>query len=167
MKRDRVWLLISSLLVLLVLNGLIVQKERILRQGRTIFLQLAPRDPRSLMQGDYMALRYRIADEASAREAGPGAPRDKLVVRPDAAGVASFVRWHDGSEPAEGELLLSCRFRRGRLLLGAESFFFEEGQSGLYQTARYGQLALAGDGSSILIGLADEQLRLLGQNSGR
>lgn len=38
-----------------VANGAIWQKEQLISTGRPIFLELAPVDPRSLMQGDYMA----------------------------------------------------------------------------------------------------------------
>ncbi|MFX7329222.1 GDYXXLXY domain-containing protein, partial [Acinetobacter baumannii] len=34
------------------------QKEMLLKEGQLVLLPLAPVDPRSLMQGDYMALRY-------------------------------------------------------------------------------------------------------------
>ena len=45
----------------------IVAKERIKTNGERIFLALAPVDPRSLMQGDYMALRFEIATHISTR----------------------------------------------------------------------------------------------------
>ncbi len=40
------------------LNFLIYKKENILKSGKTVLLKLAPRDPRSLIQGDFMSLRY-------------------------------------------------------------------------------------------------------------
>ncbi|MBS0976300.1 GDYXXLXY domain-containing protein, partial [Serratia rubidaea] len=49
------------LAALLLVNLSIYQKEQQLRQGRVAILQLAPVDPRSLMQGDYMALDYALA----------------------------------------------------------------------------------------------------------
>jgi uncharacterized membrane-anchored protein len=54
--------IIISVLVLAVCNGLIWQKEKVLRDGKVMLLRLAPRDPRSLMQGDYMVLNYEAAD---------------------------------------------------------------------------------------------------------
>ncbi len=45
---------------LLVLCGMIVQREYLLSTGREILLDCAPRDPRSLMSGDYVILRYKI-----------------------------------------------------------------------------------------------------------
>jgi uncharacterized membrane-anchored protein len=51
------------LLALGVANHGIVQRERILSDGRVVLLELQPVDPRSLMQGDYMALRFAVADD--------------------------------------------------------------------------------------------------------
>lgn len=51
------------LLALAVANHGIVQRERILSDGRVLLLELAPVDPRSLMQGDYMALRFAAVDD--------------------------------------------------------------------------------------------------------
>ena len=53
-------------LVLVVTNVLIVQKERLLAAPQGILLELAPVDPRSLIQGDYMALRFKLARDIDA-----------------------------------------------------------------------------------------------------
>ena len=41
-------------------NTGIYQAERTLSQGEVVYLELAPVDPRSLIQGDYMALDYAL-----------------------------------------------------------------------------------------------------------
>ena len=41
----------------------IFSKEQIIRNGQHVFLQLRPVDPRSLMQGDYMALGFVVTDD--------------------------------------------------------------------------------------------------------
>ena len=55
--------LFLGLAVLAVLNYQIYRKESLIKSSEEIFLELAPVDPRSLMQGDYMALEYKIANE--------------------------------------------------------------------------------------------------------
>src|SRR3546814_7520410 len=45
-------------LVLGAVNLQVLQKQRVLDDGRTVLLALRPVDPRSLIQGDYMVLRY-------------------------------------------------------------------------------------------------------------
>lgn len=51
------------LLALVVVNHGIVQRERILSDGRVLLLELQPVDPRSIMQGDFMALRFAAGDD--------------------------------------------------------------------------------------------------------
>jgi uncharacterized membrane-anchored protein len=40
--------------------------------------------------------------------------------------------------------------------IGSESFFFQEGDAGMYSRARYGGIKVAKSGESILFGLFDE-----------
>ena len=54
----------AGLLVLAAANWSILLRERLLTEGRVVLLELAPVDPRSLMQGDYMALRFKAANDA-------------------------------------------------------------------------------------------------------
>ena len=113
------------------------------------------------MQGDYMVLRYELA-QGPARWAIEKGPSDGCVVLTlDANGVAQFVRVHWGERLAPGELLLRYR-RRGDIRLGAESFLFQEGQAKRYEGARYGELRVASSGESVLVGLRGEHLERLG-----
>lgn len=142
---------------LLAINGLVAQKEWQLHRGDLLLLPLETRDPRSLMQGDYMTLRYAL--ERDALKADPEPPRDgRLVVRVDAGRVATFARFDHGEPLAPDEHLLRYR-RRGSwgLRIGAESFFFQEGQGGQYSGARFGMLRAVSSGDSVLAGLADAQ----------
>ncbi|MCP3662916.1 MAG: GDYXXLXY domain-containing protein, partial [Gammaproteobacteria bacterium] len=43
--------IISGLLFLFLINAKIVEKETLLKEGEVVYLELAPVDPRSLMQG--------------------------------------------------------------------------------------------------------------------
>ncbi len=57
----RKWLSIAVIIVALIMvNISIYQKQHLLAKGDIIILELAPVDPRSLMQGDYMALSYAL-----------------------------------------------------------------------------------------------------------
>lgn len=142
------------LLVLGATNLQIVQKERLLRDGAPLLLELAPVDPRSLIQGDYMALDYAISRQLLGQ---PGWPRDgRIVVAPDEQGVARFVRRHEAGAPlAPGERLLQYRTRNGRVRIGTDAFHFQEGHATRYQAARYGAITVDDSGTSLLIGLRD------------
>ena len=60
--------LLLLLPVLGYLNLGILSKESLKANGETILLELAPRDPRSLLQGDYMALNYRLHNELRGKK---------------------------------------------------------------------------------------------------
>jgi uncharacterized membrane-anchored protein len=137
-----------------------VEKERTLREGRAVLLALAPVDPRSLMQGDYLALAYAIA-----REVPPHAPADGRLVLEDGAdgGAARLVRVHAGEPLRAGEYLLRYRRRGGRVRLGAESLFFEEGAGPALAAARYGELRVDEDGDAVLVGVRGDGLAPLGR----
>jgi uncharacterized membrane-anchored protein len=143
------------LLVVVVPNALVVQKERLLASGTTVLLELAPVDPRSLIQGDYMRLEYAVARQLA--DSQPRWPRTgEIVVALDAGGVARFVRRHDERTAlAPHEVLLTYRRRSGRIRVGTDAFYFQEGHAGRYQGARYGELRVASSGESVLVGLRD------------
>src|ERR1700754_1132632 len=93
-------LLIAGLVLILgIANWAILGRERLKASGTLVYLELAPVDPRSLMQGDYMALRYAI-DRPS-----PESVNDAyLVIRLDERRVANAVGWN--AAPGPGELRL-------------------------------------------------------------
>jgi len=151
----------TALLVLAAANFLILRKENTIANGRTMLLHLAPRDPRSLMQGDYMVLGYSIARDVRIPKDQLGR-KGRIVVSLDESDVASFVRFHKGESLQDGEHLLFYRNRRG-LWLGAESFFFQEGDARLYSRARYTELKVDNSGASVLVGLRGEDFGPLGR----
>jgi len=142
----------------------VIQKEYVLATGQPVLLELAPRDPRSLMQGDYMVLDYAVSREQQ-RDLEQR-PRDgHLVLRLDEQGVGRFVRFDTPETPlAPGEFKLRYRVRQSRVRLGAESFFFQEGHAERYERARYGELRVADSGASVLVGLRDEQRQPMGRH---
>ena len=159
MKLRTAILFIVALSIIVLVNGMIIQKERLISHGQTIFLELAPVDPRSLIQGDYMRLRYALAQDV--RDHNP--PADGyLVLRVDKRNIVSLVRIHDPQTPlAKGELLLRYRVRGWGVRVGAESFFFQEGHGHYYAAARYGEFKIAESGESVLVGLRGPNLEPL------
>jgi uncharacterized membrane-anchored protein len=258
MRQVSTWLVITGLvLVLGVANYDIWQKQQVVDNGQQVLLKLRPVDPRSLMQGDFMRLRYpdialpdflagttphlerctlfqdygnklvvvnncdeevvvmfmpngqhateftvgpmeRLETELSWTDgfvfttcpvgyessvpvrAGrrellsrsqylcvkPTASIERagtIVLKLDGNGVGTSVRFDDDSPLAANEARLQYKriLGSGEFTLGAESFFFQEGQAEVYERARYGVLRVDKDGASILIGLADDQRRLI------
>ena len=147
-------------MVLVVTNVLIVQKERLLAAPQGILLELAPFDPRSLVQGDYMRLAYAITRAVPEQ----GLPVDgQLVVAVSADNVARYLRvYTPATALAPGELLLRYRVRAGRLHIGSEAFFFQEGTADAYEKARYAELRADSAGESLLVGLRGPDREVLG-----
>ena len=152
----------ATILALVAVPFLIISKESTLAEGRTMLLRLAPRDPRSLMQGDYMVLRYAMANAISSKELES---KGCLVVALDTNNVASFVRVHKGEKLQDGEHLLAYR-NRGGLRLGAESFMFQEGNAEIYTRAWYGELKVDKEGSSVLVGLCWDNFQPMKRKTG-
>jgi uncharacterized membrane-anchored protein len=158
----RILVLIIAVLILGTINVAIYQQEQLLVSGTTLLLELVPVDPRSLIQGDYMALRYKIADEASHQVTKTRATDGYLVVIRDNNQQARFKEIYDGKTPLKArEYLLRFRKRGEQIRLGAESFFFQEGQARYYGQARYGELRVTPTGESILVGLRDKAFKPL------
>ena len=162
------WLtLLGAALVFGALNFSIVGKENIKRSGEVVLLQLAPIDPRSLMQGDYMALRFALVqelDKTLGRDAAPSAasgPREGEVRFANVALAADRVAsLADTAAPAT--LRLRYRIRNGQVWLGTNAFFFHEGDAARFSSARYGEFRVdRASGEAVLVGLRDETLKAL------
>ena len=155
MKKYKIVIILLNLLLLLALfNYSIVKKETILSKGKLVLLELAPVDPRSLMQGDYMALRYRVSQEIDYDSIPK---RGYCVVSLDSGIVAKRVRLQKHRTPLyKNEYLIEYTSGTWDLNIGAGSFFFQEGQSKKYEKAKYGGVKIDDQGNSLLIGLYDE-----------
>ena len=158
-------IVIGMLLVILaVMNFSIVSKEQHLKQGDTVYLKLAPVDPRSLMQGDYMALRFDAADQlynalqSSSNKALKSTHDGQIVVKLDDNKVGTFQRIYQGKPLQENELLLNYRVRDDNIKFATNAFFFEEGTAELYEQARYGEFKVSEKGELLLNAMFTEQL---------
>jgi uncharacterized membrane-anchored protein len=150
----RLVVFMMAIIILAIVNFEIYRKEQLLAEGTMVLLELAPVDPRSLMQGDYMRLRYQIDLPKSSQVQKDG----YLVIEPDDKQVAHFKRiYQEGASLQTNEILLRFRQRGGEIRLGAESFFFQEGHAKYYNNARYSELRVAPSGESVLVGLRDAE----------
>ena len=160
MKTKKGLLILLNLVLLLgFFNWSVLEKERTLANGRFLLLKLAPVDPRSLMQGDYMRLNYAIS-QVPQPDSLPS--RGYVVVRVDADSVAHLVRYQPEKTPlAAGEQLIKYHKADWAVHIGAESYFFEEGQGDLFAEAEFGGLKVDAQGNSILVGLYTKDHRLI------
>ena len=159
MKLDRrSWIAIVLTVVILVFfNVSIYDREQTITNGEPLFLELAPVDPRSLMQGDYMRLRYVVEDSVPVDELKNHERRGHLVLRGGVENVARFVRIHDGEALDENERLVRFHLGRGRAMIVPDDFFFQEGHGELYEDAEFGVFKFDDRGRYLLVGLANNE----------
>ena len=146
--------------------------------GQSVFLELAPVDPRSLMQGDYMRLRFAMAQQIRAnipRSSLPGRKENHeghVLVKLDPQGVGRFHAIYNQqeqeqsnhSETEQSLLKLQYRIRNSRVQFATNAFFFQEGDAKLFNAARFGQFKVADNGELLLTAMYDKDLLLLGEN---
>lgn len=159
-------LLLTGLAILAGINLTVWRFERAMSSGEVVLLRLAPVDPRSLMQGDYMRLNYEIARELASSDARDK-QSDTLVIRLDAHQVASWVADGKPDQLASDERLLQVHRSDRQWLIGPDAFFFEEGDGEALSSARYGEFRLQPDGKTLLVGLRDEAYQPIGRSRSR
>jgi uncharacterized membrane-anchored protein len=186
MNKVNLTIVVSTALIILgVINYSIWQKETHLANGEIIYLELAPVDPRSIMQGDYMTLAFKISRQiqsailAETTESkgqqkqdwfGFSVPDEMqaqegfVIVNLDDDNRAEFASIDDGMQTLlNKQRKLQFRVREGRIKFATNAFFFEEGDALLFDTAKYGELKVNEHGEVLLTGLLDESLKKLGE----
>ncbi|MGH6890847.1 MAG: GDYXXLXY domain-containing protein [Dongiaceae bacterium] len=147
-------------LILGLANWDILEKRAVMAEGKLLLLELQPADPRSLFQGDYMALALANETMPDAATISQLSYRGTAILSLDENRVGRFARLDDGKQLDAGQTRVQYRrhedWRGPRLDYGARAFFFQEGDAGLYQNAKYAFLRVAEDGSTVLIDLADQ-----------
>lgn len=151
------WIIIFAnlaLVIALFINA-VVKKEATLKNGKLLLLELAPVDPRSLIQGDYMALDYAISrdfeNDNNIRKNG------FIIVTTDSTNVAVKVRIQDKIQPLNSTEWAIPYKRNGSwtVSIGAQSYFFEEGKARKFEDAKYGGVMVDRKGNLILEGMYD------------
>lgn len=152
--------LIIAVLVVLQIAAMSLQigkSEWLLSHGQLIKLQLEPLDPRSIIQGDYVRLRYTISAPPIYGDQQEGAPSKKsisVVLAPDAAtGVYEFRRvYTKGEVLAPGEIRLNGkRVGYESVEYGIEHYFIPEGTGREYeQNAKFAEVKVSKSGDAIL-----------------
>jgi uncharacterized membrane-anchored protein len=127
-----------------------------------LFVPLAPVDPRSLMQGDYMTLRFDLPDDMSFADTPLAAgQRPHVVARRDARGIATDLRADLGAPLSNDELRVELSPKNGNWVLVTDAWFFKEGESERWAQAKYGEFRVTPDGRALLVGLRGADLGTL------
>ncbi|MGT2495128.1 GDYXXLXY domain-containing protein [Cupriavidus basilensis] len=122
-------------------------KEQLLAHGDTVYLRLAPVDPRSPMQTatTWPEFRHRRRHPRGTSPARHRAARAaRAAIRRDARGEATLVRLHTGEALASGEQLLRfqtvpSRWGGVQAQVSTDAYFFQEGQGRGSRGRAYGE----------------------------
>ena len=165
---NKIIALVALIAVLGIVNASIIGKEKHLAEGQVVYLELAPVDPRSLMQGDYMALNFRVAqqvyealtksEEYRSWNRNAETSDGYVVVSLDEKRIGTFQHLQDEQPLANNEIKLHYRVRNGAVKFATNAFFFQEGHAQAYEAARYGEFRVNEDGELLLAAMFDGNL---------
>ncbi len=152
----------TALLALGLINLAIVRSQAVLRDGPVFYLELAPVDPRSLLQGDYMALNYKVANDLRSSWPEDLAHAAWVRLSLDQQRIAGSPEL-SAERPQAGANQIVLRVRRDgwRVIMATDGYFFEEGQGQRYEAARYGRFHSDGVDKALLSALVGEDLNEL------
>ena len=166
-KSVAVTALVTLILTLGVAQFTIHQNEDVLENGESIVLKLAPRDPRSLMQGDYMELYYELLNQVRDSLPNEEITHSKAyaLLTLDEQRIATLCRIEfekpqhfDGC--TQGIYLPITLNNYGDSSLPTHQFFFPEGKGEYYNQAEYGEYRFK-EGKVLLLRLLNTELQRL------
>lgn len=178
-RRIPIGLLLGLILVWVISVQDVWRKESLLANGVPLVLELAPVDPRSLMQGDYMALRFAIGQQINQignLNADLGleqAASLRVYVTPSVNKKSTLVALQNpvnktiywlGDQHVDLNELAALKMQRKQgswLPNGVDAWFFPEGQSDYFEQARYGAFKSNKKGGGLLFQLLDAKAQPL------
>jgi uncharacterized membrane-anchored protein len=162
-RQKRLWIGAIVLLQLLFIGYQTVSNESLLSNGSVVKLQIAPLDPRSLLQGDYVRLNYTIStppDEVIAKlDEQDGTRRLQVVLQPDAKGVHTFDRLYASGETlAADEVVITGKWSGYRqVYYGIETYFVPEGTgTDVERSAAFAYVRVGASGNALLERLSEQ-----------
>ena len=159
-------LLFSAVVALQVLSllGMIGFKYSVVKTGRTVVLQSVPIDPRDLMRGDFVRIRFAINRLDLSRLAADGAPLPPgsvVYVTLKNTGPAWTPVRADAALPAlqEDEAVIKgkIRDRNGNIIqvdYGIDSYYVAEGKGRPLEREKYWRVKLDRKGHAVIEGPA-------------
>jgi len=159
-------------------NYKVQQFEDVLATGKPVVLKIAPADPRSLMQGDYMVLNYAILSELQQSqfssesnesnettgidELSPSGKKAYILVHLDKNHVATLCEAQSeiptDFKHCTPNVYLPIRYKGWSPELPSQDYFFAEGKGEYYAQAEYAEYRFK-DGILLLARLLDKDLK--------
>jgi len=161
-RAARLGIILSAVAVIAAVNVGIWQKEALIAQGRPVFIELGPVDPRSLMQGDYMRIAFRLPPDLIRTLAlRRDTIRPRVVGRIDARGVVELQGLDQGLPLASGDIAIELTRRGNGWTVVTDAWYFKEGEAERWARARYGEFRVDANGRALLVGMRGPALEAL------
>jgi len=157
-KIKMIMILLNLVALLAFVNYSVIQKEKIIDNVKLIFLELIEHNAKSpLIQGDMVHLKYKILQGLVFDTVYK---RGYIVVKIDSNSIAERVRFQSRSDlKTEKEYLIEYSKNYFSLNIGAENYFFQQGEAKKFELAKFVGVKVDANGNSLLMGLYDEQLK--------
>jgi uncharacterized membrane-anchored protein len=178
-------LIISALIigVIVYVFQFSVSRDRLAVEGQEIFLELAPVDPLSLLQGQYMRVQFAVEREQLPLPDEVNIEDKCAVLKIDERRIATFVGVEKNNELGPDEVLFRGHLRKTndwerrsqqrtdpdkdfsghyvKFEIPQRTFLFKENTEDRYESAKYGVFRVGEGGDYMLMDLADENLQKL------
>ncbi|WP_046179382.1 GDYXXLXY domain-containing protein [Domibacillus tundrae] len=137
------------------------QKEQLIQNGEIAALELAPVDPRSFIQGDYVQLGYDVQadynDQFLNSSTAPPEGKIDVILKPSSTSIeynGQKIPVYKAEEFVEAgikkELFLKGKGQYGTLTLGIEHFFIPENTGTEWEEKTHAIVRIAQNGDAIL-----------------
>ncbi|MEW9700510.1 GDYXXLXY domain-containing protein [Paenibacillus sp. SI8] len=159
-KLNRLLIAVLVFLQISTMGLQIGKSEWLLANGQLIKLELVPLDPRSMMQGDYVRLRYAISEPELPAELQQSSFFNKKISLVLALNVTTGVYeyrriYANGDKLSAGEVRLNGTISGFQTIeFGIETYFIPEGTGHAYeQNAKFAEVRVSASGDAILVQL--------------
>ncbi|PFG14426.1 GDYXXLXY domain-containing protein [Bacillus sp. es.036] len=151
-----IWLVVILMVSFITYNG--VKNEVAIQSGKEVRLALAPVDPRSMLQGDYVTLRY---DITTLPGAVPANKKIKVVLTPTSEGLYEYGgyyklegHWNKPYESSDDLIVVNgTTYSDHDVQYGIESFFIPEGDEQVVEDKTMAIIKVSENGNALLIEL--------------
>lgn len=159
---------VFSIITILILGIIIAKNQWHLQHSRSIYIALAPVDPRSLIQGDYMILNYKLGfldhlyEEKTTQKFIFNQLHVPAYVQLDNQNRVIATTFQASTFPNTQKLILkNPNNNLEQLYPATNSFLFAEGLAQCYDQAKFAEFKVDQNGKAILASLRDEDLSAL------
>jgi len=159
-KLTKLFIILVISIQLIFILGTVYSNEKKLKSAKEIIVKLAPLDPRSIMQGDYVVLDYDISRAAQKAIKKKTLKKIKVVLSPQ----NNLYVFDSILSPTQNIILKKDQVvmngkitKRNRVHFGIENFFVEEGTGlEIERKAKFATLKVTSKGDAFITKLLEK-----------